>query len=120
MLTATWMPTHDLKTISPSGAKQFKALSNRKKVFDTKWLSENSGSILIEELRTLPSAYEEWLASQSERVGALGTSDLRDQATANIKSAQLVNKRISEAIVLLENDIEVQKAFRLANFAILL
>ena len=80
----------------------------------TAWLSEVRGDQLTSSLRSLPLLYKKWLASQEARIATLPES-LQQQARKHISNSDEVCQRMNCAIDLIEKDLNIETAFRLAN-----
>lgn len=124
----TWLPTSTVKAMSAEGVDEFKPLSDESSgpVLSTEWLSNTSGKDLVEGLDRLPGAYSDWLKSETKRLeklvenGSITDSDTIDQAKNHLGKAAAVAERIVATIKLIENDPDIQTAFRLANRAIMI
>jgi len=115
----SWLPSSTVRTVKAEGAKEFSSLRDDSKgpVLGTGWLSSASGVSLVEGLRKLPELYEEWLKEQHSRKADL-PPEYREQAQKHFDAAQIICRRIGDAIDLIERDECVENAFRLANRAI--
>jgi hypothetical protein len=113
---SNWLPSHNVKSMSAEGVVEFKPLSSQR-ILSTGWLAEASGAELVNGLRQLPLLYQHWYEEQAQQIDGLETK-LQEQAKQHIGNADNVRRRIDEAINLIENDKQVEVAFRLANRAI--
>lgn len=118
---STWLPRSIVKSMSADGIKDFEALGQNSSgsILSTSWLSETSGEQLADGLRQLPSLYGQWLITQEQKIDTLAEA-LHQQARQHIQNANRVCQRMNDAIDLIEQDQQVEAAFRLANKAILL
>ena len=70
-------------------------------------------------VRTIVSAYEEWIAGQQARIGGLDER-LRETARAHLARCTDSAVRMRDGLSLLASDPKILKAFTLANLAILI
>jgi hypothetical protein len=120
-VSSTWLPTSIVKSMSSSGVEEFKILSAPESgpILGTDWLANNSGEVLISGLRQLPSLYNKWLEKEEKKKAGL-SDELKEQAEKHLSNAANVCQRIHKAIDLIENNKDIEDAFRLANQAIYL
>lgn len=112
----TWLPSATVRTMSSEGVKEFAPLTSEE-ILSTRWLADTGGDELIVGLKKLPELYRQWYLKQADTIEGMD-SELQPQAHKHIDAADHVRQRMESAISLLENDIEAQHAFRLANRAI--
>lgn len=113
---STWIPSSKVLSMSSEGVEEFRPLTERN-ILNTSWLAENHGDELISGLKRLPSLYQQWYESESHKIDCLDEA-LQPQAKEHIRHADAVRERMENAIALIERDLQVQQAFRLANRAI--
>lgn len=124
----TWLPTSVVMGMSSEGVEEFSSLSEKSSgpILGTDWLSETGGNKLVEGLKRLPNAYSDWLDGQRKRLAKLlDDGEIADpaviaQAEKHFVKAGKITARMEGAIKLIETDLNVQKAFRLANRAIMI
>lgn len=113
---SNWLPSSTVRVMSSLGVEDFRPLTENR-ILSTDWLSETSGERLVSGLKMLPDLYQQWCDSEAEKVDDLDL-ELRGQARKHLSNGELVRQRIEGSILLIEQDREVETAFRLANRAI--
>jgi hypothetical protein len=124
----TWLPSSVVLGMSSEGVKEFSPLAEKSSgpILGTDWLSETSGNELVEGLKHLPKAYLDWLDGQHKRLkkliaeGEIADPAVIAQAEKHFTKAGDVAARMEGAIKLVKTDSDVEKAFRLANRAIMI
>ncbi|MEY3896818.1 MAG: hypothetical protein RLZZ214_2338, partial [Verrucomicrobiota bacterium] len=124
----TWLPSSVVMGMSSEGVEEFSPLAEKSSgpILGTDWLSETGGDALVGGLKRLPKAYSDWLDGQSKRLkmlidnGEIADPAVIKQAEKHFAKAGEVNARMEGAIKLFETDSDVEKAFRLANRAIMI
>lgn len=115
-VSSTWLPSSNVRAMSSEGVEEFSLLSQQG-ILNTEWLSTASGDDLIAGLKQLPGLYQQWYSEQAKTIDTLDT-ELQQQARQHIDNADQVRQRMESAVGLIEKDLQVQVAFRLANKAI--
>jgi len=108
-----WIPEFELPQILP-GTKAGK--SN----LTMKYLSEAPIDDILDSLRGLTGAYSDWIAEQEEKVSKLDSDLHRQTARSHLRDAKASRDRMNCAIDLIGQDKQIEKAFRLANRAMLM
>jgi hypothetical protein len=88
-------------------------------MFDMKVLAETSTTDLASTLAPLTTAYAEWIAQQTARIGDPTTDlgDFKEAAEKAMSDCQVAQERIAEGIALLGRDPNAAEAFRFMNRA---
>jgi len=112
-----WLPGTIVPAVSAEGDKCFEISDTDEDHFSTDWLAVQSGEVLIAGLSKLPDAYKGWLDEQAARIGSL-PAELQEQARLHLDRAEFATERMRDSISAIQENADVESAFRLANRAI--
>ncbi len=117
-VSTTWIPTAVVQATSPDGHVVFRQLRSLGDVrpLSATWLAEQEASGLTDGLRHLAAAYARWIDEKEAELLCL-PHIFRAQGRLHLDQCRMALDRMHGGIRLLDDDINVQLAFRLANRA---
>lgn len=111
----TWVPSLELKAVSPLGHASCANLQN--KTLSARFLAEADVAAVIDALQKLPSNYLDWLNDIELRELAGIPANLQEQARLHFREARDAVDQMRRTIQLLANDPIAFESFQLANAA---
>jgi len=106
------LPTYEIKPIVPNELK-----SVALKMYDLSDLSKND---ISKNLNDLNAEYEKWIVDQEKTALSELNGELLDTAKKHIESCYSCLRRMKEGVELLNNNVKVNRAFRLMNRSMLM
>jgi len=117
-LQTTWVPAAVVPAVSDQGDVVFDAIRNREtpRPLDAKWLATATQGDLVAGLGDLVTAYRTWISREETRLLTL-PGELQPQGRTHIERCTRGADRMGEGIAAIGSDVNVCKAFQLAQEA---
>jgi hypothetical protein len=117
-ISTEWIPRASVHALREDGDEVFASLVTDGSL-DAHTLATTTEADLCTRLEQLPLAYGRWIAKTTQRIPSLPTH-LQLVATENIEACRRVHDRMVAGVDAIRRDVNIRKAFQLANAAIAL